>query len=76
MSTNYWIEKHNKEVLASEIEAYICKKYDNKFDPIQTEEISREIAAYLHKIGKVKYNVYIRMIQQASSNYKLTIEIP
>jgi hypothetical protein len=76
MSTNYWIEQYNKEVLASEVELHIRKKYGTKCEPIQTEEISREIASYLRKIGKTQYKVYVRMTQQTSGGYTLSIEIP
>lgn len=74
MSTNYWIEQYNKEVLSAEIEKHL-HRHPVAFDPSMTEDISREIASYLRKIGKTKYKVYIRMTPQ-SAGYKLTIEIP
>lgn len=76
MLTNYWVEQYNKEVLASEVELHVRKKFGATCDPIQTEEISREIGSYLLKIGKTKHKVYVRMSQQTSGGYTLNIEIP
>lgn len=76
MFKNYWIEQHNKEVLAAAIESHIRKKYKNKCEPNYVEDISHEISSYLHKIKKTQYKVYVRMTEQTSGNYILTIEIP
>lgn len=76
MSTNYWIEQYNKEVLASEIELHIANKFCKVWlNPNDTEKVMREINAYLKNVGKTGYKVYVGMTE-VTNGYKLTIEIP
>lgn len=73
MSSNYWIEQYNKEVLAKEIKKYLDDKHSGIYDPSQANEIAKEIAEYLRKHGKSHYKVYVRL---SFDTHELTIEIP
>ena len=73
MSTNYWIEQYNKEVLAKEIKKYLDDIHGSVYDPARANEIAKEIAEYLKKHGKTQYKVYVRL---AFDTGELAIEIP
>ena len=73
MSTNYWIEQHNKEVLAKEIKKYLDAIHNGTYDPSQANEIAKEIAVYLKKHNKTQYKVYVRL---AFDTGELSVEVP
>jgi hypothetical protein len=73
MSTNYWIEQHNKELLSLEIKKYLDDIHGGVYDPNMAQELAKEIAAYLKKQGKTQYKVYVRLALETG---ELTIEIP
>jgi len=73
MSTNYWIEQYNKEVLAKEIKKYLDGLHGGVYDPTQANDLAKEISAYLKKHGKTQYKVYVKL---AFDTGELSIEIP
>jgi hypothetical protein len=73
MTTNYWIEQHNKEILAKEIKAHLDALYGGKYAPSMAKAIATDIADYLKKHQKTQYKVYIRL---ALDTGELVIEIP
>lgn len=75
MSTNYWLDQHEKESLALEIKSHILKLHKT-IDPSQIQVISKEIFAYLQSKGNRKYNKIHFQVKKQSSGYNLVIEIP
>jgi len=73
MSTNYWIEQYNKDMLAKEIKKYLDGIHGSNYDPSQANEIAKEIANYLKKHGKTHYKVYVRLVLDT---HELEIAIP
>ena len=78
MTTNYWLQQHDKEVLAAEIEKHVKKKFGTVLTTTtNNDHITKEIKDYLQKTANKHHNAYIKMTKRSDNmGYNYSIEIP
>lgn len=71
MSTNYWLEQYNKEVLAKEIKSYLDDKHGTPHARTNLHQLTQDTLSYLNTHNK-KYKIYL----DVAPSGELVIQIP